>query len=478
MRKDRSFDDIIKGKLDNVSPRYQPGNWERFRERLDQEQQAEASDIEFFDRVVRQKTPSVTHAGFTNNWATLISRLDLIYRRERDIALSKLLEMLALLLLFWIVDEHQVPQSSTFVAHSSQHVETNYQLSQWQSDQKVENDAFGALPSPERNQKPDTPISGDRIFSAQDLITQPAVSSVSSFPPVINVHPSGLDTYLVPHIEVHFPELVQSRLVPPALGMSENQPVVLADKLSHPKSSRLTLSMLGSTDINNVHTPGSIEGPFSQLDPTTFVIPALQRFAPGYGGGAAIGLDHGRFETEIGLLYTAKIYQARPVLYVTGSVSEGFSAEGLKDIELNMISVPFQLKYNLIEKNNWTIYTGLGASVNIVMESNFQLADEDAFRSSSFNLRLPDPNPTGVPKSRGLNAKNLEGGWLQGGGLANNTYITGTISAGLERRFNSGWSLFFQPTYQHSLYYFSKGIGPDKDRIHTFSLMSGIRIRL
>ncbi len=150
----------------------------------------------------------------------------------------------------------------------------------------------------------------------------------------------------------------------------------------------------------------------------------------------------------------------------------------MKDIELNMVSVPFQLKYNWLDKNGWRIYGGLGASVNVVLESSYLLTDEDAFHSSSFNLRLPNPEPTGVPKSRGLQSKNLDGGWLQGGGLANNSYITSSVSAGIDRRFSSGWSVFVQPTYQHSLYYFSKGIGPDKDQIHTFSIVSGIRVRL
>lgn len=96
MRKDRSFDDIIKDKLNKVTPAYQPENWERFRERLDAEHQDEVQDMEFFDRLVRQKTPSVSNAGLSNNWTTLVNRLDLIYRREREIAISKVLELMAL----------------------------------------------------------------------------------------------------------------------------------------------------------------------------------------------------------------------------------------------------------------------------------------------------------------------------------------------------------------------------------------------
>ena len=126
MRKDRSFDDIIKDKLNKVTPAYQPENWERFRERLDAEHQDEVQDMEFFDRLVRQKTPSVSNAGLSNNWTTLVNRLDLIYRREREIAISKVLELMALSLLLWIVDAHIITQNTGIVFASNEFQNTRH----------------------------------------------------------------------------------------------------------------------------------------------------------------------------------------------------------------------------------------------------------------------------------------------------------------------------------------------------------------
>lgn len=474
MRKDRSFDDIIKDKLSNVSPPYQPDHWERLRERLDKEHQDEESDIVFFDRIVRQKTPTVTNTGFSSNWVGLVNRLDLIYRRERDLALSKVLEMLAFLLLFYIVDKHVSSQSGILLVDTQVRTETDgagIKFHAHKSNEKV-------APADLSLSKPIQDFVSLSTTSDQVPLDQTGQAQEAAFLFFHNDLQRYAHLHPVSSLELHLPEIVQADTRESVLEMPENPLQVFSKTSSKSKTGRFTLSMLGSTDINSIYTPGSIEGPFSELDRTTFVIPALHRFSPGYGGGASLGFQNGRMETEIGVLYTAKFYQARPVLYVTGSVSEGFSAEGLKDIEMNMVSVPFQLKYHWLDNNNWRFYTGLGANLNVIMESNIQLADEDAFRSSSFNLSLPDPNPSGGPKSRGLNSKNLEGGWLQGGGFSKNAYITGTLSAGLERKFESGWSVFFQPTYQHSLYYFSKGIGPDNDRIHTFSLISGIRIRM
>lgn len=479
MRKDRSFDDIIKDKLNKVSPAYQPENWERFRERLDEEHQDEVQDMEFFDRLVRQKTPSVSNAGLSGNWTTLINRLDLMYRREREIAVSKVLELIALSLLLWIVDTHVMTQDTGIVFASNEFQNTRHTAQDRvnnTSENKNSDSDFQQAELERLAQQPSFASDMENTSDGQEPFQLPTQfgEPVNQF--ITDQYPRELSSYLVPGVQVHLPKPIEYNLNAPTFDATA--PDVVAEILPKSNSKKFTLSMFGSTDINSIYTPGSVEGPFSELDRTTFTIPALQRYSLGYSGGAALALEKGRWETEIGMLYTAKIYKARPVLYVTGSVSEGFSAEGLKDIELNMVSVPFQLKYNWLDKNGWRIYGGLGASVNVVLESSYLLTDEDAFHSSSFNLRLPNPEPTGVPKSRGLKSKNLDGGWLQGGGLANNAYITGSVSAGIDRRFSSGWSVFVQPSYQHSLYYFSKGIGPYKDQIHTFSIVSGIRVRL
>lgn len=478
MRKDKSFDDIIKDKLNNVTPAYQPQNWERFRERLDKEYQDEVEDMEFFDRMVRQKTPVSSNAGFSNNWTTLVSSLDLIYRRERELAISKLLELMALILLFWVVETYLLPLPYAPAIHVSKDQSASIPL-----HLKVESnpaDASTAHFSSSETGSSNQATTSNNIQATQfldqlDILQlsgdKAQQSSLFFEPPVFSNQ-----SYFIPNIAIQLPKSLEVKLILPDLRLHENS--VVAELLPQSTPPKITLSMFGSTDVNSIHTPGSIEGPFSQTDRTTFNIPALQRFAPGYSGGASVGIEKGDWETEIGMVYTAKMYQARPVLYVTGSVSEGFSAEGLKDIELNMLSLPFQVKYSWLNKSGWKFYSGLGASIHVVLESNFLLADEDAFRTSSFNLRLTNPDPSGTPKSRGLNSKNLDGGWLQGGGFANNAYITGSISAGVERKFRNGWSIYVQPNYQHSLYYFAKGIGPDKDRIHTFSLMSGIRVRL
>lgn len=478
MRKDRSFDDIIKDKLNHVAPVYHPENWERFRERLDKETAGEQEDIEFFDRVVKQKTP-VSHAGgFSNNWTALVNRLDIIYRRERAIATSKLLELLALLLLFWTMDSGLLSEDNP-----TRHLATS-------PEPAVETISADQRPAPTGSDewsKTSTIITPSRVSAAHterpsvhtsmnETETPMIPDGQSSSPEELSQAPTGLEMppYLVPNIPVRMAQPFAH--IPPSLHFnSPSQDVEILPKL---KTKKTIVSMFGSTDINSIHTPGSIEGPFSETDRTTITIPALHRFAYGYTGGAALGFDQGRFETEIGWVYTAKMYKARPVLYVTGSVSEGFSAEGLKDIELNMIAVPVQFKYRWVQTNKWRVYSAVGAAFHLVLESNVQWTDQEAFRSSSFNLSLPNPEPSGSPKSRILNAKNLDGGWLQGGGFADNAYVTGLIAAGVERRFTNGWGIFVQPTYQHSLYYFSKGVGPDKDRIHTFSLMSGIRIRL
>lgn len=282
----------------------------------------------------------------------------------------------------------------------------------------------------------------------------------------------------VPRFALEVVETVAS-LPKPLISNDLNESIALRRSSRYSKASRLSFSMFGSTDINRIYTPAYEAGPRSAFDRTTVSVPAFDRLQSGYSGG--VGFSYGlvkRLELETGLLYTAKQYQARPVVYVVGSVQEGFFGEGLKDIEMNIAAIPVGVRYDLYRRSGWRVYAGAGASLQVVLESNYTVADQSAFRTSSFNPSPSSPDGPGALKSTGLNAKNLEGGLLQGGAFADNSFLTASGSLGLERRFSSGLSFFVQPTYHHSVFYFSKGLGPDYERLHTLSLFSGVRVRL
>jgi hypothetical protein len=233
------------------------------------------------------------------------------------------------------------------------------------------------------------------------------------------------------------------------------------------KKNHTRIGMFNSIDYNRVLTPPSdAEG-----------INGFERYALGYGGGISVGFEFGRLELESGFIYSAKQYKPVPVLFVQGSVRDGFFAEGVKDIELNMINIPLNLRYNFYVKNKLRLYALTGLSLQMAYQANYYTANQDGFRTNTF---LPAPAPAAPPEGTPeiLDNSRLKKGLFEGGSFSENSYLTGNFGIGMDYYFTSRWSLFAQPTYQHSINYFIDGIGPLHDRINTFSIFTGIKVKL
>ncbi len=484
MNRDNSFDKIIKEKLDRVAPVAPQGDWERLLERMEHLPGSEEEDTAFFDQMVKRKAPSSHDSGLSQNWISLVSRLDRIYAREQQLLSSKILELAALLLLLIFIDKDYSGRGSYYQAQTVPAVSPATQSIQ---DEGLQSASLGSsqdhcltpLFSNSRSLAPST-LQHDLHLSQplqEVILGQVDVSPINTLPITIADHIQPLHTntqfaFLPPSVEPAAPSIT-AKTEPNAFGSLYGGKIIRI----RPER-RLTMSMFGGPEINYVFTPEATAGATSVADRTPVTLPEVYRFAQGYSGGGTIAWGKGKWELETGLIYTAKQYRARRVLYLTGSVRDGFFGEGITDIELNVAAIPLAARYELFRSNGWRAYGGVGGAMQLVIESNYAVADQEAFRSSRFN---PDPeafDSPGLLKRSGLTAKTLYSGLLEGGDFSNNTFFTASASFGLERNFRSGWSFFAQPTYHHSILYLSKGLGPDYDRIHTFSIYSGVRIRL
>lgn len=517
MNKDKSFDRIIREKLESAPPPNAVPDWAWMRDRLAAElQTVSEEEAALFDQLIRRKAPKTHDAGLSQNWTSLVARLDEIYLRERRILRTKILELAALLLLLLLVDTHlpwQPASESSPLAHEPVVMPVEQAPAEdasWAESEQTDNGAAslpktiaadvalqsesttGTLAStglyrlqvlprlgaPASLTSPDAALAdagGQALAETSFVTTTPATALLLSQQPA---EASACRTVLQEDV---LRTLVQTWLLAPPASSSERgwrqQPRGSAlgggKILPLRKGSHLTLSMYGGPEVNYIITPEAIAD-----DRNPIVLPARRTYSPGYCGGLGLAWGKGRWEIETGLVYTAKQYHARRVFYLTGSVTEGFFGEGITDIEMNIVAVPLTFRYDLSNRHGWRTYAGIGATWQTVLESNFAIAGQEAFRSSKFN---PDPaafdNP-GVEKRSGLENKDLSGGLLQGGGFADNTFVTATASIGLERRFLRGWSFFVQPSYHYSFLYLSSGLGPDNERLHTFSVYSGVRIRL
>ncbi len=518
INKDKSFDRIIKGKLEGAPLPDAAPDWAWMRDRLATEMQnISEEEAASFDRLIRRKAPKTHDAGLSQNWASLVTRLDKIYLRERRILSTKILELAVLLLILLLVDTHS-PWSSAPENVSLAHAPTGMPVEQ------VSSEGIPLIPG--------TPTDSSVAFSPKTTISDVASQSrpntdnlaltkLHQLPALRSLWHGALASASCPDValkdvdsqvlaeplfansahniallpsqqpaevralhtaqEDMLQALAQMQLLPSPANFSEKEwrnpyrgSTLGGGKiLPLRKGSHLMLSMYGGPEVNYIITPEAIAD-----DRNPIVLPARRTYSPGYCGGLGLAWGKGRWELETGIIYTAKQYHARRVFYLTGSVTKGFFGEGITDIEMNIVAVPLTFRYDLSNRRGWRTYAGIGITGQTVLESNFAIAGQEAFRSSKFN---PDPaafeNP-GVEKRSGLKNKDLSGGLLQGGGFADNTFFTTTASIGLERHFLRGWSFFVQPSYHYSFLYLLHGLGPDNERLHTFSVYSGVRVRL
>lgn len=238
------------------------------------------------------------------------------------------------------------------------------------------------------------------------------------------------------------------------------------------ESTFFRIGMQGGPDYNRVITPSTFaDGEYYQAD----------RYSLGYSGGFTLGLEKGRWEIETGLMYSNKRYYSLPVLVVEGSVEDGFFGNGTKQFDLDVFQVPLNFRYNFFRKNRWRMYAMAGMSLHVATQSNYYLAEPDGFPTGGF---VPAPSRPGEDNG-GRNAPSIKAefdnftkGWLEGGSFSENSYLSGNLGIGIEHFLTDYWSIYAQPTYNHSLIYLNNGLGPYYDRIHTNSIILGFKVRL
>ena len=206
-----------------------------------------------------------------------------------------------------------------------------------------------------------------------------------------------------------------------------------------------------------------------------YFMPQMMNGDGDLGRHITLGLETGRWEIETGAVYAARRYQTIPALYLSGSIKRGgYSAQGLRDFQLNTVQVPLNIRFNAWVHDHWRIYGLAGASLNVVVQANYFLVDEQAYALDfpGDNARLGDPRPEPLAK------KALVKGWWEGGPFWHNATLYGNAGFGVERYMSHHWSLFAQPTYQHSFLLFNSGLGPYNDQLHSFSIYMGVKVRL
>ena len=227
------------------------------------------------------------------------------------------------------------------------------------------------------------------------------------------------------------------------------------------------IGFFGSSDYNHVMTPLQGIG--------NGTVAAFDSYALSYSGGITLGIEHGKWEMEIGAIYEARNYQAIPTVHISGNTTEGYTALSLRDIELNTMNLPLRFHYNYIMHDKWRLYALAGASLNVVLSANYYTVESEIPNTSNSHS---GSGTSRVTKPPSLQNKKLTKGLLEGGNFGENITLYANFGLGVERYMSYKWSVFAQPTAQFALPIFNEGLGPYNDRIDNLGVNIGLKVRL
>ncbi|MDX1667160.1 MAG: outer membrane beta-barrel protein [Saprospiraceae bacterium] len=480
---DRQFDRFLREKLEGIRPGFRPEHWEMLDRQLDDLQAGKpTTEDKTVDEQLFRKRHGLEVPYTPAHWALMNERLRKQDARRDGVLNVKLAELSLLLLAALIVFRLDL----TLRTPTAQPAAQVQPLPSMAFESDPDSPETGSLeklqPAREKLPLEVRPVevpSSRNIQIAEDV----RMTEESSAAGLLDSKTSSWLTFIRP-LDILPMVPVRNAFLPPTArissiaikglkaGNSEAAfPAII--QLAQPNRNGWRLGVFNSLDYNRIMTPPNPEEGIRGYD----------RFELGYGGGLSVALTLGRWEIESGAIYSSRNYSPLPVIYYQGSVRQGFIGKALQDIQLNLINVPLNFRYNLLDQSKWRLYAMAGASLQVAFTADYDLGTH----------YIPSPSFSGgaISSEPGkFRDKDFSGGWLEGGTFRENGFVTGNVGVGVERLFSTRLSLFLQPTYQQSIIYFNDeanlflgkelpaGLGPDQDRFHTLSIFTGIRIRL
>jgi hypothetical protein len=489
----QQFDRLIRAQLQELSPDFRPELWDRMEQELNAEDaQSELTPgEEVFDAAIKNKIENIQFSNTTNHWPLLLRRLEVAQKINFQVVSLKISEavLLLLILVTALQFEHKFhPYQNTLPAwwmpseepkaalpvpphqrNSARPAYTHPKVTDLvasatalakQYNTSTSNSTTATYPAESEEHR------ASSILEKRDRLTE--LSKLNATPILIDLpitaiaHPAPAGFFddiadqKVEHKSFDPSPIIHMR-TPKFSARSTKEDLA---SMIRPVRKRLSLNvgMFGGPDYNRIISPPNPEL-HNQRD---------DYYALGYGGGINVALEYGNWELGSGLVYSSKQYDPRQVGFITGSLQQGYNGEVLRQIQLNIFSIPLNARYNFIRNDRWRSYFTLSSSLQVATDATFFIT----------SLQLPNTVTSPLPEPGRSQINNTQKGFLQGGSLRENGFVTANLGFGIERSVSDRFSIFVQPTYQHSIGYFSGGFGPDRNRINTMSVWAGIRVRV
>ena len=478
------FDRLIREKLENLNPEFRADHWQRMQAAMASDEELEPINAaeSAFDREMFQQMRHFNVGAAPRHWTRLRRRMEEALYLRNLILGSKFGEVLVFTLALLLFIQLPLSNPENKASFPKENTATNQQaIAGRVHNNAASTPATGQAKTIASNKKLSQggnrhdarSRSHDAVFSYDapevEIVSHPnqkALSTLESANPTLvgktpELGNQNLQIEDPKHAEAMSNYYVFGNQLTPLAQQRSN--AVLARRLNifeanalkpFRKKTLLSAAMFGGSDYNQIITPANEE---NRTD-------AFSRYALGYGGGILFSAERGRWELGTGLIYSAKPYNPRQIVKYQGSLDQGYTKASFNQVALDIINIPFHARYNFFLHKRSRLYAVVGGSLQVAASASYFITT-----ASSGPLK---------PEMRDALFDNTSGGILEGGSVKENGYITGNLGLGVEHFMSDRWSVFAQPTYQHSLGHFSDGFGPSRDRINTLSLWMGIRVRI
>ncbi len=183
---------------------------------------------------------------------------------------------------------------------------------------------------------------------------------------------------------------------------------------------------------------------------------------PSWSIGSTISMQHGNTEFESGIIYSEKTYQPAQAEKIVGSLASGYSVEQNKNISAHIISLPLNVKQNILHGKKLRVYALGGATLSTIF------AIDENKNESVQSLNSGNSSFT-TPASR-LSLPSYSSS------TSNKLLLSLNVGAGVEYKMAKKISIFAQPVLKYQVS--TNGVGSLNDKVHSLSIEVGVKTTL
>lgn len=483
MRKNKEFDHIIRQKMEGFVPSFDPVSWDSLSQKMDENDIVEAEN-DAFDALSREKLRNYEAKYNAAHWEIMAAKLEREFYFVQELFRWKTMEVVLMVLLlitfvrfFPDVSENKSIESNsvetTLIAGLNENnvdnsnkgirsIQKDSNFSEGNNNKVVKSKNQVIVQAAGEKQK----IEIDDIDNVRDAYSASIIPQLEHTITLLRSPKAGIPNF---SIVKNFTSLAVSSLKTlsfPEIAQIKNSKNLIRQRLKlQKKKAVLRIGMFGSPNIDKIVNPAF------EIDGES--IPSLTRYALGYSSGISFGFERGRWEYETGITYTSKRYTPVWIQFQGGDITRGISNEIYTFFEFNSLSIPFKLRYNYLVQDKWRLYAYAGVAWTVTIQSYYDLASADPNETRYSNNKANIRNYSLKEIER-----NLVKGYFDGGSLSKNSYLNLNAGFGAERYIRKRWSVFTQVNYIRNFSQYEGGFGPYKEKIQTFSIATGLKVRL